>query len=428
MSILILGLGVSGRAAADYFLKAGKTVFGLDDKAESLKELPDLQKLVRQGLVLVKDVPPHISLIVLSPGVPPKHPALQKGIPVIGEVELAAQRLINREWIGITGTNGKTTVTLFMDHLLKTAGFLSTALGNVGTPLITHESPPGEIIVAELSSYQLETLKTPVLKAAVLLNITPDHLDRYGTMECYARAKASIFACVKPEGTSIINYKTYKEWPHLFKGKDLQTFGYEKEADLYFDGEELFLEGKKVHALLASYKGVKTHDVENWMAAFLLGRVWGIEENVFLTALSTFKKPRHRIEKVGVFRGIHFFDDSKGTNIDATMRAVEAMQTPVVLIAGGVHKGFSYTSWKETFQGKVKSICAIGEAAPLIEKDLQESFSIVRCQTMEEAVREAAQIAQENESVLLSPGCASFDMFKDYAHRGEEFQRCVHNL
>lgn len=428
MAILILGLGVTGRAAAAYFLAQKEQVYGLDDKIEALQELPEIQKLLRQGLQLVKELPLDVHLIVPSPGISPSHPALQKGLPVRGEVEIAARRLQNRDWMGITGTNGKTTVTLFMDYLLKKAGLLSSALGNVGTPLITHESLPEEIIVAELSSYQLETMETRVLKAGALLNITPDHMDRYGTMEAYAKAKARIFQAVKPGGTLIINHKTYQEWPQLFKHLPVQTFGFDKAADLFYDGDEMWLFGQKVHALPDSYKGAKTHDVENWMAAFLLARVWDIREEVFLDALSSFQKPRHRIEKVGTFKGIHYFDDSKGTNVDATMRAVEAMKGPVVLIAGGVHKGSSYKPWIESFQGRVKGICAIGESALLIEKDLQDSFSVVRCASMQEAVHKATSWAEENECVLLSPGCSSFDMFKDYAHRGEEFQKCVHEL
>ncbi len=415
MSILVLGLGVTGRAVAGHFLSLGERVYGLDDK-KNTEDIP--------GLVLVKEVPVDTRLIVVSPGIAPDHPALQQGIAVTGEAELALGCLKDRDWIGITGTNGKTTVTLFMEHLFKEAGILSAALGNVGTPLLSHISPPGEVIIAELSSYQLETMKTRGLKAAVLLNITPDHLDRYGTMASYAAAKARIADCIEPKGELIIHHKTYQEWRHLFKDKLVTTYGFEAGADLCYEGGDLFYKGKKELSL-----GLPpTHDVENWMAAYLLGKVWGIGESVFLKALLTFEKPHHRIEKIAVFKDIHFFDDSKGTNIDATIRAVESMKGPVVLIAGGVHKGFSYRSWQEAFQGRVKGICVIGESAPLIEKDLQESFSVVRCVSMEEAVKRAATWAKAEECVLLSPGCASFDMFKDYAHRGEEFKRCVQNL
>ncbi len=415
MGILVLGLGITGRAVAKYFLSRGKRVYGLDDKKDSR----DIK-----GLILVKDVPADTSLIVVSPGIPLDHPALQKGIAVTGEAELALQHLKKREWMGITGTNGKTTVALFMEHLFKEAGILAKALGNIGTPLLSHRSPPGEVIIAELSSYQLETLKTRRLKAAVILNITPDHLDRYGQMESYAAVKVRIADCMEPGGRVIVYQKTYKEWRELFKDRLVITYGFEPDADLFYEKGNLFYQGRK-----ELFLGLPpTHDVENWMAAFLLGKEWGIGESVFLKALATFQKPRHRIEKVAVIKGVSFFDDSKGTNIDATIRAVESMQGRVVLIVGGVHKGFSYKSWQEAFHGRVKGICVIGESAPIIEKDLQERFSIVRCVSMAEAVKQAATWAKAEECVLLSPGCASFDMFKDYAHRGEEFKRCVQNL
>lgn len=419
--ILILGLGITGRAAAEYFLGT-TTVYALDDKQDI-----DVQDLIKRGLRLVKEVPDDTALIVRSPGIPDSHPALQKGIPVIGEVELAARRLQSYEWIGITGTNGKTTVTLFLEHLFNKAGRKASALGNVGTPLLTYEPEPNELIVAELSSYQLDLLKTPVLKAATLLNITPDHLDRYEGMAGYAASKVRIFDHMKPGGTVVVNQKTVATFPALFQGRSYVTFGFNEGADIFYDGESLFAFGQKVRALPDTYKGVKTHDSENWMAALGLAKVWGIPEELFWEALETFKKPRHRIEKVGVFKDLHFFDDSKGTNIDATVRAVESMKGPVVLIAGGVHKGFSYRPWKEAFQGKVKALCVIGQASCLIEKDLQDSFTVVRCVSMQEAVEKAVCLAAKDDNVLLSPGCSSLDMFKDYAHRGDEFQRCVHN-
>lgn len=417
---LVVGLGISGQAVAQVLLKEGGIVYGFDDKPRDLLE----------GLTIVGQLPPDLDQLILSPGIPDHHPLLQeakrRGVKILGEAELSAQRLQDREWMGITGTNGKTTVTLFMEHLLTVAGRPAKALGNVGDPLISYEGQ-GEVIVAELSSYQLETFETKALNACALLNITPDHLDRYESMSAYAEAKVQILNCLKPSGRAVVNGKTVKEWPELFKGHELMTFGFEKENDLFYDGENLFIFGRKVRALPDFYKGVKTHDVENWMAALGLAGAFGVDEGLFLEALESFKKPRHRIEKVISHRGVTFFDDSKGTNIDATVRAVESMRGPVVLIAGGVHKGASYKPWQEPFKPFVKALCLIGQAAGQIEEELKESFLVVRSDSLEEAVNHAIALASPGDNVLLSPGCSSFDMFKDYTHRGEEFQRCVMN-
>lgn len=424
MNVLILGLGISGKAAASYF---NGQVYVLDDHSEHLKKDPDIQRLMKNGLTFVQELPEGIEQIIASPGVPATHWALQRGIPVIGEVELAARRLQGYPWVGVTGTNGKTTVTLFLDHLFKTASRRSAALGNVGTPLLTHEPQEDEVIIAELSSYQLDLMQTAVLEAALLLNITPDHLDRYQTLEAYAASKVHIFDCLKPEGVAVVSQKTVAAWPALFQGRSFITFGFEKEADISCDGSGVVAFGKKVAILPKIYQDSCSHDVENWMAAYAVARAFHISDELFLKALTSFEKPHHRLEKVADCQGVLFVDDSKGTNIDAVCRAVEAMKGPVHLIAGGVHKGFSYTAWKKPFAGKVKALYTIGESAAMIQKDLQDSFPIVHCQSMEDAVNRAAVKARAGETVLLSPGCSSFDMFKDYAHRGEEFQRCVRN-
>ncbi len=426
---LVIGFGLSGRSAALFLLKQGWEVVAYDEKRE-LKSDPHVRELIAKGVRLCTqfsyELP--VDLVVLSPGVPFHHPLVQgaKGIDVIGEAELAARFLPKRPWIGVTGTNGKTTVTLFLSHLLRAHGKEAHALGNIGDPLTAHPcEDPSEVLVVELSSYQLETMQTKVLSHSLLLNVTPDHLDRYSNMDDYAQAKARIQGIT--HGLVVVNAKTKRQWPHLFQ-EGVVTFGFEPDADVYWDGELVHAFGKKVRALPDSLRGVKTHDVENWLAAWVVAHAMGIDADGFRESLNAFRKPPHRIEYVTTVSGVAFYDDSKGTNLDATMRAVEAMSSPVILIAGGIHKGASYLPWKEAFGGRVKAIVAIGQAAPLIQQELEGHFPVERVATLQEAVETAFGKAEKGDVILLSPGCSSFDMFRDYAHRGEEFQRFARGL
>ncbi|MFS8563799.1 MAG: UDP-N-acetylmuramoyl-L-alanine--D-glutamate ligase [Rhabdochlamydiaceae bacterium] len=356
--------------------------------------------------------------------------AKKLGKKIIGEAELGLRELVERssghKIVGITGTNGKTTVTLLVEHILKESGRRAIALGNVGDPFTEYcLSPnPGEIIVAELSSYQLETLTSKVLDIAVLLNITPDHLDRYPSMEEYATAKSLIQNCMQPNAALYVNAEVLREFGYLFKSKH-RTFGSLSGAFLWTD-RHVVKQLEKVEFLLPQvYNQKGLHDSENVLAAWAVCKELGVEKEGFLSALETFKKPAHRIEFVAEIGGVFYFDDSKGTNIDATMKAVDSMAGAVILIAGGVDKGASYKIWKEKFSGKVRMVFSIGEAAEKIKQELLPDIVVHVVSSLAAAVEQAGKYARSGECVLLSPGCASFDMFRDYAHRGEEFKRCV---
>ncbi len=407
---LVIGLGVSGRAAIRLLQKEGYSVSGVDCKDfRADTSFADVD-IYREGEDVGDDKRPF-ALVVLSPGVPSSHFLVQKaindGVVVLGEVALALRYLRNRA-VAITGTNGKTTVTELIEHVLNKSGKKAVVLGNIGTPMTEYvlQCDEDEILVVELSSYQLETLSSPAFEAAVLLNITPDHLDRYSTMQEYARAKAQVQYCVKPEGKLYLHAEVLQEYSFLFK------------RDISILEEEAFF-------LPMQYQEMGEHDRKNARAAFALCQNFGISKEVFLQELQTFKKPAHRIEFVKEVRGVCYYDDSKGTNVDAVIQAVRSMKGSVIIIVGGVDKGSSYLPWKEAFEGKVRKIFAIGEAATKISCELGLFFNVQIVDSLEKAVRESSKEACRGEIVLLSPGCSSFDMFRDYVHRGEKFQEFV---
>jgi UDP-N-acetylmuramoylalanine--D-glutamate ligase len=427
MKALILGMGMSGRSAAKLLLHEGYQVHGLDKNYESIHF---------HGITVSSDQEPldltPFDIMVISPGIPFTHPiylaAKKQRIEIIGEVELAC-RFIKNPFYAITGTNGKTTVTLLVTHILNEAGIPAKALGNIGTPMAADlEVIKNEIIIAELSSYQLETMTSRVIDAGVILNITPDHLDRYSSMEEYAKAKIHMKNCLKPGGELYVFEKVIQDFGQLFDGFKPRSYGYSSDCD-YFIQENNFRNKENIEWLLPiCYRRGVSHDIENIMAAYLLCMEAGVGAEEFLKGLETFKKPAHRIEFVRRWKDINYFNDSKGTNIDAVIRAVDTMEGPVVLIAGGVDKGSTYHPWLDAFQQKVKCVCVIGEAADKIAKEISDTYTVKKFNSLEDAVKHASEIAQPGENVLLSPGCSSFDMFRNYAHRGEEFKRIVNDL
>ena len=384
LRVLVIGCGLSGRSAAKLLLAMGWQVSMADKNVMGLQYNPELHSLMSQGVVIRhEDEYDDIScfnLAVISPGIPPSIPLIAKikyhHIEMIGELELAF-RYIQQPVIGITGTNGKTTVTLLVAHILNASGKKARALGNVGTPLAESLSQldADEIIVAEISSYQLETLSV-VIDAGAILNITPDHLDRYESMESYAATKMHLMSCLKPKGKLVMEGKSHSSYSHLCGSYTPELYGYDPALDYSTDCRFLYRMGIRAFELPESLKGLPSHNVENFMAAYALCSMQGVGDVAFLEGYATFIKPKHRIEFVMTIAGVHFFDDSKGTNIDAVMRAVELMPGPTWLIAGGVDKGASYTPWIQAFCGKVKAVFAIGEASLRIKKDLDQALPV----------------------------------------------------
>lgn len=406
MNYLVVGLGVSGRAAVRFLLHKGHSVFGTDKNLGALTHDPAMMELTKRGLVLTQSPDlSHFDQIVVSPGVPHTDKVFSSTIPIIGELELGLQGLL-KPVLAITGTNGKTTVTEMTAHVLRECGKSAFAVGNNGVALcdwrVENESKDC-VVVVEMSSYQIETMQTKTVDAGVILNLTPDHLDRYGTLENYLKAKVGLYNLLKVGG-------------ELFVHPDLLS-KLKVPARSYYD----FIQEFGLHGKL-------NYQQENQLASFALVRHLGITPEQFLQAVSTFKRPPHRLEYVREVAGVTYINDSKGTNVDSVLKAVEATESGVILIAGGRDKGSPYAPWVKGFAGKVKAICLLGEAAELMEETLSHAYPCHRCNSLQEAVDKASKLAEVGDTVLLSPGCASFDMFKDYQERGNLFKQHVATL
>lgn len=377
MKALVIGFGVSGRGAAKLLLQEGYEVVAVDRKGGEFPGVTLLPELAEVG---------PVDLTVLSPGIPFSHPQAV-GREVIGEAELALRFLKNRA-MGITGTNGKTTLTLMMAHLLNRAGVRARPLGNVGSSLAEYacQPDPEEFLIVELSSYQLETMTTKGFDQGLITNIAPDHLDRYESFEAYKQTKYRLGSLLK--GGALLDEDSYLQ----------------------------LTEDKRYWEI---------SDQPLARAALALCLKLGIPWDVFKEGLKTFKRPPHRMEWVSTIEGIDFINDSKGTNVQAVLYGLSQLKGPVHLIAGGRGKGESLEKWKEAFPGKVKQIFAIGEMAPQLEKELE---NVQRCENLEEAIIKAFEHAKEGETVLLSPGGASFDQFRNYEERGEVFKEMVRKL
>ncbi|CRX39313.1 UDP-N-acetylmuramoyl-L-alanine--D-glutamate ligase [Estrella lausannensis] len=434
--VLIAGLGKSGKSACRWLLNKGASLFCFDDQQMNKEHDPEAKELIGKGLKMVSiksALEDSFDMMVVSPGFPRTHAVYEKFIreskPVIGEMELAFCQL-DKKAVGVTGTNGKTTVVSKIAHCLKDNGIKGEALGNIGTPLLQAVERQGEIdvFVVEISSYQLETLTTARLSSGCILNITPDHLDRYSSMEEYALTKGLMGRVVVPEGRLYVEEKTLKSWGKWIDHPGTMAFGFSPECDVALVNGTIRRFGVTEIRLPDEFGRAAPHDLENMLASYALLRDLDLSAEDILRSFKAFKKPPHRIEFIREVQGVSFFDDSKGTNVDAVLKAVSSMEGRVLLIAGGVDKGASYTLWIPHFQGKVVKIIAIGEAREKIKNELSTMFPVELCSSLQEAVDTAFRSAKKGDSVLLSPGCSSFDMFRDYKHRGDEFKKIVLTL
>jgi UDP-N-acetylmuramoylalanine--D-glutamate ligase len=442
--VLVVGLGISGVSAARFLLKRGAAVTCVDENEQLAECDANVKSLLQEGVRLIdgkafSDIR-QFDFVVVSPGIPRTQQhyraALMNRIEVVGEMELACREIKTRT-LGITGTNGKTTVTLLIAHILNSVGKKAITLGNIGIPLTMALDDPeigaADIFVVELSSFQLETLQTSFLDHGVILNITPDHLDRYDSMQDYASAKMKLVSLIKPHGKVFLESKCAEEFLSLANRQEsVCLYGYANESPsrpgVYSDLSKIYHQNNELMSLPLQYQGKKSHDLENIMAAYALCVEMGVTSNDFLTALQSFTKPSHRIEFVRTLSGISYYNDSKGTNIDAVIRAVESIEGPIILIAGGVDKGAPYAPWISAFGNKVKCIYAIGEAAKKIQESVRCHITVELCPSLEGAILQASKMAVKGDTVLLSPGCSSYDMFKDYTQRGNEFKRIVNAL
>jgi len=439
---LVVGLGKSGVASALFMKAHGARVTVSDTKSgdELRNEIP---VLLDHGITV--ETGGHgertfrgQDLIVVSPGVPVDAPFLVQarslGEAVIGEIELAAQFLPG-PILAITGSNGKTTTTTLIGEIMTAAGFPTLVGGNIGTPAISlaERAKLETVIVLEISSFQLETIQTFRPKVAVVLNVTPDHLDRHRTFEVYTDAKARIFENQQGSDFAVLNAddptcvsmsgRTRAQVFWFSRQKEVQQGAWVREGNIVFrdaTGQREILEVSEI-----PLKGA--HNLENVLAAVCTTALMGCASEKIRRAVHDFKAVEHRLEFVATIGGIDYYNDSKATNVDATIKALESFPANIHLILGGKDKGSDYTVLNDLIRKRVKKVYTIGAAAAKIESQVKGA-EVIHAETLENAIRKAHATAQSGDIILLAPACASFDQFKSYEHRGKVFKEIVRGL
>jgi UDP-N-acetylmuramoylalanine--D-glutamate ligase len=443
----VVGLGKSGVACALFLKRKGAHVTVSDTKPpDQLKE--EIPALLDQGIAV--ETGGHgertfrgQDLIVVSPGVPTGAPPLLQaralGETVIGEIELAAQFFPGRI-VAITGSNGKTTTTTLAGEILTAGGYPAVVGGNIGTPAISlvENATADTIAVLEVSSFQLETIQTFRPHIAVVLNVTPDHLDRHRTFQAYVDAKARIFENQHGNDFALLNgddptcvelaARTRAQVYWFSRKKEVRQGAFTRDGGIFFRNSA----GQREIMLVSEIPLKGAHNVENVLAAVCTGALMDCEPEKIRKAVREFKAVEHRLEYVATVNGVEYYNDSKATNVDATMKALESFPANIHLILGGKDKGSDYSVLNDLLRQRVKRMYTIGAAAAKIESQIVSSKSggpeVVHAETLANAVRRASAVAQPGDVVLLAPACASFDQFRNYEHRGKVFKEIVGEL
>lgn len=444
--VLVFGAGKSGIGACDLLVKVSAQPILYDgneklDKEGVLHKTEGGYPLEIYAGELPEDVRAGLDMVVLSPGVPTDIPLVksfyEQGLPVWGEVELAYQTG-QGEVLAITGTNGKTTTTALLGKIMEDFHDSVFVVGNIGTPYTSRalDMSPDSVTVAEISSFQLETIQDFAPKVSAILNITEDHLNRHHTMEEYIRVKELITENQKPSDTCVLNYEdeVLREFGSRCVPK-VVFFSSVRALDegIYLDGEQIVLctAGEEIPVVKTSeLKLLGQHNFENVMAAVAMAYAAGVPMESIRKSICEFTAVEHRIEYVTEKNGVVYYNDSKGTNPDAAIKGIEAMNRPTLLIGGGYDKGSSYDEWIRAFDGKVRYLVLIGQTKENI-RDAAERLGFtdnVLCEDLEEAVKFCAEHANPGDAVLLSPACASWGQFDNYEQRGDMFKEYVKRL
>jgi UDP-N-acetylmuramoylalanine--D-glutamate ligase len=422
--VVVVGMARSGVAAVELLREKGARVRAVDQKPAAAGVEPQTEASFADA-----------ELIVLSPGVPVDLAVLEgarrRGVRVIGDLELASW-FLQGEIIGITGANGKTTTTALTGHILKQSGIPVQVGGNIGTPpaAMVKTSRAGQWNVLELSSFQLETTDTFRAYIGAALNVTPDHLDRHGTLERYAEAKGRLFAEQTPNDFKVLNADDPICQGYARRGHAAVVWfssTHEVSPGAFLRSGEIVLNGNSVMKTTeVPLRGV--HNLENTMAAAAMASLAGAAHAQIRAAVMTFPGVEHRLAFVRKLNGVDWYNDSKATNVDATLKAIAAFDSGLWVILGGKDKNSDYSVLAAPLRGKAHGALLIGAAADKIEAQLRGSVPVFRSCTMEAAVAEAYARAKSGDTVLLAPACASFDQFENFEHRGREFKRLVHAL
>ena len=440
--VLVVGLARTGVATALFCAARGARVTATDSRTQSeigemVAKLQDVGVTLEFGGHQEKTFLEQ-DLIVPSPGVPADEAHLQaaraKGISIWSEIELAF-RFLRGRLIGITGSNGKTTTTSLVDHILKTAGMQTILAGNIGTPLIgcVEAMKDDTWTVVELSSFQLELIDTFRPNIGVFLNLTPDHLDRHHSMEVYGAAKARLFENQTGEDAAVLNADDAATTPFAPSLPRLYWFSRKQRVaqGAYVRGEEIVFRQDGAEESLLKLQDIPlagAHNVENALAAAAVARLAGASPAAIAKGVSSFAGVEHRLEFVAEIAGVRYYNDSKATNVDATRKALDAFPGRILVILGGKDKGSDYTVLQKPLREKAILALLIGAAAEKIEKQVSGSVALERADTLERAVETASHAARRGDVVLLAPACASFDQFQNYEHRGRVFKDLVRHL
>jgi UDP-N-acetylmuramoylalanine--D-glutamate ligase len=440
--VLVVGLARTGIVTALFSAGYGATVTATDERPET--ELQETAAKLRAAGVKLELGGHHAEsfldqdLIVVSPGVPPKMPELElaraRGTSVWSEIELA-WRFLRGKLVAITGSNGKTTTTSLVAHILQTAGIPTLIGGNIGLPLLAlvENSMDTTVTVAEISSFQLETIEKFRPEIGVLLNLTPDHLDRHGSFDEYAQAKMRMFENQLERDIAILNAddpeitKRMPTKPHIFwfsRQKRVAAGAFLRDEQIFFrnEGSEVALARRDEISLRGE------HNVENVLAACVAAYLAGADPAAIASGIKTFKGVEHRLEFVAEVSGVRFYNDSKATNVDAAVKAIEAFPGPLIVILGGKDKGSPYTPLRELLRERARLAILIGAAADKIAEDLGDTIPLTNAGTLDRAVQVAMQNAEPGYTVVLAPACSSFDQFENYEHRGRAFKELVASL
>jgi UDP-N-acetylmuramoylalanine--D-glutamate ligase len=457
-NIVVVGLRRTGFAAARFLHQKGARVLVADIAEEA--QLGDAVRMLRKMGVALELGPHRITsfqnadLIVVSPGVAhtiePIEQAKSRGIPLMSEVELAS-RFIREPIVAVTGTNGKTTTTELLGQMLKNSGISAFVGGNIGNPLIEYvgSGQKKQVVVAEISSFQLDTIDSFRPKVSILLNITADHLDRYPNFEAYADSKIRVFNNQQADDVAVLNGSD-----PLIRAKTKEI----KSQRLFFptlqaDEQGAVLNGKRIILNINKLKGIEPeiripnsefriqnyldiakiglrgrHNFENACAASLAALASGATLEGIQKTLDHFKGLAHRLEPVATINGVQYYNDSKATNVDGVLRALNSFSKPVLLLMGGRDKGGNFSVLQDLIRARAKELIVMGEAAEAIRAALGQLLPTKAATSMQDAVKKAFQDADPEDVVLLSPGCASFDWYKNYAERGDDFRRAVEEI
>ena len=435
MHTVVVGAGRSGLAAARFLAGQGTPVVLTDLRSAPAADLE--RELAQAGIPGVWGDHPLVLLdacneVIASPGIPRTAPflaeALRRGIPVVGEVEVAHRHLRSTgagRVLAVTGTNGKSTTTDLTAHLLRASGLPAVACGNLGLPFLeaVQNAVPGTVFVVELSSYQLESVQTFHAEAAAFLNLTEDHLARHGTMDTYRRTKLRIFERQGASDLRVVPHAHREWWQDAPGAAPAACFGW-TPCEAWCDADGLLHLGADALLHRADLRIPGNHNVENALTAALLARHAGASLDGLRAGLRSYPGLAHRLVLCGERGGVRAYNDSKGTNVDATLTAIQALPGPLVLLLGGTDQGASYAPLREALVGKLRRLVFLGEAIPQLVRDLGDLPHTV-VPGFDAAVQTALDLAQPGDQVLLSPACASFDQFANFEQRGDHFESLI---